>query len=446
MTITKRVFKYISGYYTNLDAHKKEIASKGVLALILKLLAAVLGLGVNFLLARMLNADGMGIYFLASTISIVAGTLATFGLDNTLLRFTATLVERGDWSALKGVYEKGTSIVLISAILTMGVLYLLAPWLTESVFSKPELLIPLRLMSLSIVPFAFSNIFAELLKGLRNIFAASVVQGVEIPALMLVGLSLLIVKSKLNVDAAVIVYVLATAGTGITGYIVWKNSVPLIKSTVGKFETCAIFQSSLPLFWVTVSNLLLSWSATFFLGVWATNADVGVYGVASRIAMRIAFIPVAVSSIAAPKFATAFSSGNMQELESLAKGASKIMMFFALPPLLVLLLFPGQIMGLFGKDFANGGVVLFILAIGQSINVMAGLVKYLLMMSGYEKFLTINYTIVLFLNLLLGAIIIPQFGMLGAAISTTSVIVISNIILSVGVRFYLGFWASPFKI
>lgn len=443
MVFTKRIVNYISSYYSNLDVHKKEVATKSILALVLKLLAAVLGLGVNFLLARILNADGLGIYFLATTTVIVAGTLATFGLDNTFLRFTASLVERGDWSALKGLYEKGTAIVLASAVFTTLAIFWIAPWLAVDVFSKPELLIPLRMISLSIVPFAFSNIFAEMLKGLRYIFAASIVQGVAIPAFMVVGLMLTIEKNNMRVNTVIGLYIVATVVAGITGYLIWKKSLPQIKTVVGNFRTRTIFQSSFPLFLVTISNLIMNWSATFFLGIWATNSDVGVYGIASRVALRLAFIPVAVNSIAAPKFAALYEQGNLIELQRLAISTTKMMMITAAPVVVLLLIFPTKIMSFFGNEFVIGRNVLIILTIGQFINISTGLVRYLLIVSGHEKIVAFAFAISTGLTLALSIWLIPALGLIGASFVTASVLVVNGLVLVIMVKKVLGFWPVP---
>ena len=75
-------------------------------------------------------------------------------------------------------------------------------------------------------------------------------------------------------------------------------------------------------------------------------------------------------------------------------------------------------MGLFGAEFAAGGYLLRILAIGQFINVLSGSVGYLLMMSGHERDLR-NITLVVGpLSLLLAIVLTNYFGVVGAALAT----------------------------
>ena len=67
----------------------------------------VLGAGFAFLLTlavgRMLGAHGAGLYFLAISITSIAGTIARLGLENTVLRFVAYFHENNDWGQIRGV-------------------------------------------------------------------------------------------------------------------------------------------------------------------------------------------------------------------------------------------------------------------------------------------------------------------------------------------------------
>ena len=126
---------FLSGH----DKHWREVVEKSFVAFVMKALGAGLGFVFNVLLARMLGADGAGVFFLALTVTTIASVFGRIGLDNTLVRFTAGNAGLGNWSAVKGIYRKGMLLTLVASTAASLVMFLLVPWLAEKVFNKPEL-------------------------------------------------------------------------------------------------------------------------------------------------------------------------------------------------------------------------------------------------------------------------------------------------------------------
>ena len=424
------------------DIHMLEIFEGASIAFVLKILGAGLAFGFNVLLARMFGAEGAGIYFLALTVTAIAVVFGRMGLDNTLLRFTASNAAIGDWEAVKGVYRKGMRLALVASAASAVVMFISAPPLADIVFRKPELTGQLRWMTLAVVPMVMLILHAEMLKALKRIRDSQLVQGVAVPALSLLGLYLL--GQVWGVSGAVWVYTLAAIITAAVGYTMWRVATPQLQEIVGHFEASQLLRSSMPLFWVAFMNLLMSWTAIFMLGIWRTSADVGIFGVASRTAMLTSFILVAVNSIAAPKFAALYQQGDIEALGSTARNSTKLMILMASPVLLLFISAPGRVMGIFGPQFSEGATVLAILAVGQSVNVATGSVGYLLMMSGNERLMRNIVASIAVMSILLNIALVPLAGALGAAIATAVCLSFMNLIAAFLVWSRLGIWTIPF--
>jgi O-antigen/teichoic acid export membrane protein len=110
----------------------------------------------------------------------------------------------------------------------------------------------------------------------------------------------------------------------------------------------------------------------------------------------------------------------------------------ALPLVAALVVFPGQILALFGRDFAGQGAVLAVLAVGQLINVATGPAGYLLMMTGHEADTSRVALGTAALAILLAFLVIPNAGVLGAAWVVTVVVAIRNLAFVVYVQKRLG--------
>jgi O-antigen/teichoic acid export membrane protein len=426
LKIEQHMFKVLKRkYYDQLDEHMLEVLQGSAVTFAIKVVGAALTFVFNVVLARLLGAEGAGIYFLALTLTTIAATIGRFGLENTLLRFVSAHAVKQEWNAVKGVFNKSMIFALrVSSGLTI-LLYLLAPWLAEQAFHKPDLTTPLRLMSLAIVPFTIYWLVAEALKGLKQIRNSQLLQGTAMPALSCLGL--LAVGSRFGINGAVTVFVVACFLVLGWGGWLWRKADPHLPSALPVFPNRQIYDSCIPLLWVQLVYLALNWASLVFLGIWGTRAEVGVFGAALRTAMLTSFILVSVNSIAAPKFSALYAQGDLAGVASVARQTTWMMTICAAPILLLFVLAPQSVMAIFGENFSAGGSLLAIMAIGQFVNVVTGSVAYLLIMSGHEKLMRNNTLVVGVLTVVLNLVLIPRFGSTGAALATAISISLQNL-------------------
>jgi O-antigen/teichoic acid export membrane protein len=261
-------------FLKNLDHHMQEVVRGASMAFVLKTLATGLGFVLSVVLARLLGPEGVGLYFLALTVNTLAVVVGRIGLDNALVRFTASSVAAENWRAVKGVSQQGITLSLTVSASVAGVIFLLAPWLGEDVFSEPALVNLIRVMALAIVPVSLFTLYAQLLIGLKKVKDAISVQLVWLPALTVLGVITLV--PSLGVQGAVWAYLLASSTTLLIGLWRWRGfTSPYTKGIAGHFDRAKLLGSSMPLFWMSIFQETLKWSSTFMLGIWGTNADVG---------------------------------------------------------------------------------------------------------------------------------------------------------------------------
>ena len=99
---------------------------------------------------------------------------------------------------------------------------------------------------------------------------------------------------------------------------------------------------------------------------------------------------------------------------------------------------------LFGKEFTQGQYALTILCVGRLIHAAAGSVGLLLNMTGNERFTFISNVAGTGLNVVLNALLIPRWGVEGAALATTSTTILMNIMNTLWVRQKLGIHCTAF--
>jgi len=341
------------------------------------------------------------------------------GLDNTLLRFTATHATLGEWGKLKGAYRVGMRLAIISAG-TISVLgFASAPWLAEIVFRKPELSEPLRWMSLSILPFALLNLHAESLKGIKRIRGAMFVQGIGVP---LVGLLLIYPLSQAaGIEGVTWAYLAATCAVALVASIVWRQATKAYEGNAASYPIADIWASCKHLFISTLMNrAILPWAPLFMIGIWSTTTEAGYFGAANRIALLVAVLLSSVNNVLAPKFAELFATGEIETLGRTARNSALIITLVTSPIFLVLIFGSSWVMSLFGESFAQSWAVLVVLAAGQFVNTLTGSVNHILIVTGNEKVVRNVNVFAAVVQVAMGVALIPVMGALGAALASAA--------------------------
>jgi len=166
------------------------------------------------------------------------------------------------------------------------------------------------------------------------------------------------------------------------------------------------------------------------LGLFAASEAVGIYKVAVAVATLIAFGLRAVNLVVMPYFARLHAQGDMARLQRLVTQSARAILALAVPVTLVFVLFAEQFLALaFGPEYAAGHTALAILAVGQLVNAGMGSVGILLNMTGHERDTLRGVAIAAVANVVLGLVLIPLFGLKGAALATAATLVIWNLLL-----------------
>lgn len=411
----KKIISRLDVHLQNIldDSHVQEVYRGTLLAFVLKVFSAGLAFSFNVAVARLLGADGAGVYFLALAVTTIASVIGRVGLDNTLLRFVAVHASHEEWDKVKGVYVIGMRMVVIAASLISIIVFLASPWMAISLFHKPELSDPLRWMSLSILPFALLNLHAESLKGLKQIRDAMLVQGIGLP---LFGLLLIVPMAQTaGVLGVCFSYLAAVFLMAILAVLVWQKHVTVYIVEPSSYSLKEMWSSCYPLFKVSFVGVLLTWAPLFMLGIWVSSDQVGIFGAALRISILVSFVLLTVNNVSAPKFAELYSARKLQELEKTARHTAMLTTIFASPLLLIFIFGGHQVMALFGESFVHGYLVLVILSVGQFVNAVTGSSGFILTMSGHENeaWKAVLYSVCLLLSF--SILLIPTYGINGAA-------------------------------
>ena len=425
-------------WWSSQNSHVADLLRGASIAGALKAVSALLSFGLSVVLGRTLGADAAGIYFLAFSIAVIAATVGRAGLDSVVVRFVAARASAANWSGVDAVWRPAVTMTLALTCVVAATILSFADILAETAFSDPTLARPIRLMAIAIIPLSLGVLFSRLLLGLSRIRDSILVFSILPHGIALAGTWSL--APAWGVEGAIVAYVTAVSMALAYGWSAWRRVLRQHPLSSGQADSPAgaLLRSGIPLLVGALLQLVMQMSGTLMLGAWATTTDVSQFNVAWRTAMLITFVLLAVNTSAQPKFAELYAQRDMASLSNIARKATLMMIAFAAPVSLFFIALPEFVMGLFGEDFVSGALILQILSIGQFVNVAAGSVGVLLVMSGHEREYRNVQIATACVVIALSVLLIPTRGAVGAAIAVASAQVLQNILFGYFVWSKLG--------
>lgn len=145
------------------------------------------------------------------------------------------------------------------------------------------------------------------------------------------------------------------------------------------------------------------------------------------------FVYFAVKASVAQRYSDLLHSGDRAEFASFAEASVRWTFWPTLFLGAVILLAGYPLLRLFGPAFTAGYPLLFILIIGVIARASVGPAESLLNMSGKQNICALLYAVTLAVNVILNLVLIPRFGLTGAAISTAIAMLMEAALLSAAV-------------
>lgn len=386
-------------------------------------LAAIVSRGGQTLLAvylaRNLGAGGYGTFIFATGAAILGGLTADFGWPNVVNREIPQHQRDENWGLLRGLLRTSDLFILLLGILLAGVMLICAELI-------PHLALGFQGAALLVVPMAFIQMRQQELAAVNRATIGMLLdQGMA--ATIVLGVNLIYPMDVLGLVAT---YAVATSALVLCGSVLFRSRLPhqtreaVPHYTIRKWlgGSAAVFGALLPRMLVTRFDVLL---VAPFAGV----AEAGLFGAALRLTLLMTFPQYILQTLVLPRFSRAFANGDHAGVRRLLVGSLAFATATTLPIILPIVVMPGGIMRLFfGDEFVIGGPALFWLGIGQFAIAASIPLNAMIGMGGDQRALGRQGLIILALTFVVGWMIIPRYGALGAAFVATG----ANLALTIG--------------
>ena len=411
----------------------------GLVSITIKGFGAALSVLVTIILARVLGVDGFGEYAYVLAILTLLALPAQAGIPQLVTRETALGMVRKSTARVVGIWRWATKIgVVMGGAIALGLGVVQMAW-PDVMGEHADLFFAGLLLPLAL---ALTHIVAAFLRGLRNVVLAQLVGSVTAPLAFIVFISVLLgINTEITPSSAMGLNFLSTGIALSLGMLLFFKVRPwrAVEKIEPAYETKAWIKSLMPLSMITGFSFINAQFALIMLGILAAKMDVGVYKAMMVFSSALLIAQQAINDVISPYLVSSHETGNKHKLETIVFMTALASFVFMLFPALIFAFWGGSIIELvYGEEYRPGYVALVILLVGQVVNAGSGPVALLLNMTGYERYTLRGVGVSTILNVVLCVILIPKYGIAGAAVASALTLVGWNLILVYFVARKLG--------
>jgi len=414
--------------------------------LAIRLLGAGLTYASMVLLARWLGSYNFGIYAYVLVIVTLLGLAFSVGFNSSGLRFVSSYLARKKLRRLSGFLRQSHKIVLalsvLGALIGLSLVYALRN-VIESYYVAP------LLVGLLCVP--VWTLLNQLEASARAFGWVNVayVPGYILRPLLLIGFVGGIVLFGGTADAVSALWALIGAcavGATVQGLLVYSGTRQQLRDVKPAFHTRVWFAISFSFLMIDGFRMLLDNTDVLLIGRFLDPHSVAVYFAVIRTAGLVGFVSFSVIALAVPKFAEIHSTGTKEALQKLVSNVTQLMFWPSLLAALALACLGPFLLSLFGADFASGYPTMLVVLTGLVLRSATLPVEYLLNMTGHHRDTMRVYALAALANIVLNLLLIPAFGIIGAAVGTYVAMIGGNVVLYRLVQKRLGVDACVFPL
>ena len=426
MSITENKLFNRLGFIKHNDLFGKSISNLG-----LQIVGISLSYIAVYLISHVYNADVLGYYTLSNVVMQIASMIVLFGINTATVQIIPGLFAKKDTNSISSLIIKGIFHTIIVGLITSAILYFSANIIAAKILHKPQLAAAYQIVSFAVIPLSLLTLLADFLRGCGKNILWAVITRLVTPFLFIVTFGAVYIYNK-NPEPVLLntIAYLLTLFVAIPIFLLFiqKNKISLSLNHLNSSPSYSELKKiSFPMFLFSSNILIGGWLTTLMVGIYGTTSDTGIYRVIDRVSSICTLVLLAINAVLAPKIAGSFANKDFALLKQNVIFATKLNFWLSLPIQIILIVFHKQVLGIFGHEFIRGGSALIIILISYMFNSLTGPVGQVLNMTNYQVYLRNVSFIGLLLTALLCYLLIPAYGISGAAVASMSNTIFINI-------------------
>lgn len=421
------------------DASHSGLAQKVAgAAFLIRVASAAIAYLTQVLLARWMGSYEFGVYVYVWTWVLLVGGLFDLGLAQSAQKFIPEYAERARPDLLRGflagsrwlAFAIATGAAIVSALAVM----VASRWLEH------YLVLPLFLACLCLPVYALSGVQDGIGRSYNWLHLGMAPPYILRPLLILLLMAGAYAAGyPADAKSAMLAAVGACWLTAVAQLLLLNRRLAHTVPPGPKvYETRTWLATSIPIFLVESFYLLLTYTDILMLQQFRSPQDIAVYFAAAKTLALVAFVNFSVSAAVAHRFTEYHVTGDRARLSAFLAETIRWTFWPSVGATAVILALGLPFLWLFGPEFAAGYPIMFVLAVGLLARAAVGPVERLLNMLGQQNICASVYALAFAMNAGLCLALVPRLGGMGAALATSTALLVESILLFAVTKRRLG--------
>ncbi len=411
----------------------KDITKGASIIVVGMIIASLIGLVTQILMGRLLGPADYGLFNLGISVIFIICVLPNFGLGSGLTQFIPHNFKQKQYLKIKEAVNFSLKFTLIVGVLAGILLFIFSDQISLNVFHNSELGYVLKILAIALPFWALHLLGSLITQGYKKPNYYVYIENISMPILqLLIFIILSIIGYRLF--GALLGFTISAVFASIAYILIFRVKLDKkVGKNIGiehkKSIRKEILTLSYPLFLAGFTLLFMQYADKIILGIYKTPTDVGIYTAALTIANIVIFIYTAFSFNSRPILAEYFAIKDFETLRKLYSFLTRWVFLLTVPITVYMIFYSGDILKLmFGAKFTSGSAALSILCLGIAMNALTGISGTTLISIRKPKLNLTSEIVGAVSNIALNILLIPGFGIIGAAIGTSISITLRNFV------------------
>jgi O-antigen/teichoic acid export membrane protein len=387
--------------------------STSMLLMAARVVGLLAGFGTQILLARMLEPEGLGIFYFATSIAYVVSMIAAFGYPVIAVRFISRYRTRGNDILQAAFVNRAQMDTAIVSCAGMALVMLLAAVIPGDLTTR----LAVGAAAIAIPALALSKIYASVAGAIREFALSYMLNLLWRPVLFIVviGAVAIAMAHSSAIMAALVfsfvsVVIVALQFNGLKRHFPdLTRLLPADRRQVLQWRIASAPLLILAAFSTFINDLNMA-----LLGTIVSKPDLAVFGVCLKLALIVEYAVSLIHELAAPDISDALVRKQSSTVDMAVARVNVMAVVATLASVIGVVVFGRLVLSMFGPDFVRAFPILLMLVVSQLIRAAFGPSMLTLIAAGAQKNVVIVFSIAIVGFALGNLVLVPMFGLIGA--------------------------------
>lgn len=375
------------------------------------------------LLTRLFGSAPLGLFLIAYNLMEIVGALSTSGFVDGGILYASRFAHRDeDRERLYGTLRSIFLLTIGVGFFLLVFILLIAPWLVERFYPEHPGLAPVLQILAFTLPFeSLSRVAVAIPKAHLKMGPEVLVFNILAP-IMTMALALAFWLLDWGASGISMAFVLTYVGT--LGLAFWQlkkfiDVKPLLRFSGRKEKMGELLGFVIPQnLNMALNRFISSMDVIMLAGFGASPGQIAFYGLGAQIVRNVRQVKIVFSNSYNPVIARYFHEKRLGELNTTLGTVSAWSIALGMPALFVVAFYRHELLLLFDPAFVDDPTFMLLLLVNPFLSCAVGMAGNALVMAGLSRWNLINSVLVGGLNFGFNWLLIPRYGLFGAALAT----------------------------